>query len=208
MARVRAAVLISGGGSNLQALLDAAAARPGFPAEIALVIADRPGAFGLERAARAGVPRRLVDRGAHPDRASFDAALDAALTEAGVELVCLAGFLRILTDGFVERWRNRMLNVHPSLLPAFRGLGTHARALAAGVKAHGCTVHLVRPELDTGPILAQGLAPVLPDDTPERLAARVLELEHRCYPWALELVASGRAARPGEGLFLHPLLHG
>jgi phosphoribosylglycinamide formyltransferase-1 len=214
--RVRVAVLISGGGSNLQALIDATAA-PDSAARIVLVVSNRADAFGLERAARAGIPSRVIDHRAFPDRAAFDAALDAALREAGAELVCLAGFLRILTTGFVESWRDRMLNIHPSLLPAFCGLDTHARALAAGVRVHGCTVHLVRPELDTGPILVQGVVPVQGDDTAERLAARVLEVEHRCYPRALELVASGRAEiggetvwvrdpRPGERLVLHPLL--
>jgi phosphoribosylglycinamide formyltransferase-1 len=214
--RVRTAVLISGRGSNLQALIDATAA-PGSSARIVLVVSNRADAFGLERAARAGIPSRVIDHRAFPDRATFDAALDAGLREAGAELVCLAGFLRLLTTGFVESWRDRMLNIHPSLLPAFRGLTTHARALAAGVQVHGCTVHLVRPELDTGPILVQGVVPVQGDDTAERLAARVLEVEHRCYPQALELMASGRAEiageavrvrdpRPGERLVLHPLL--
>jgi len=214
--RVRVAVLISGGGSNLQALIDATAA-PDSAARIVLVVSNRADAFGLERAARAGIPSRVIDHRMFPDRATFDAALGAALREVGTELVCLAGFLRILTTDFVESWRDRMLNIHPSLLPAFRGLDTHARALAAGARVHGCTVHLVRPELDTGPILVQGVVPVQGDDTAERLAARVLEVEHRCYPRALELVASGRTEtlgetvqvrdpRPGERLVLHPLL--
>ncbi len=196
--RRRAAVLISGGGSNLQALVDAAAA-PDFPAGVVLVLSNDPGAYGLERAAKAGVPRRAIDHRPYAgDRAAFEAALDAALRDVGAELVCLAGFMRVLTPPFVEAWRDRLLNIHPSLLPAFRGLHTHARALAAGVRVHGCTVHLVRPELDDGPILVQGAAPVLPGDTEATLAARVLGLEHRCYPLALRLLASGRARVEGE----------
>jgi phosphoribosylglycinamide formyltransferase-1 len=214
MARRRIAVLISGGGSNLQALIDSTQ-HAGAAAEIRLVISNRADAGGLERARRAGIPALVIDHRAHADRASFDAAIDRALTAADIELVCLAGFMRLLTPPMVERWRDRMLNIHPSLLPSFRGLHTHERALAAGVRIHGCTVHLVRPDLDEGPILIQGLAPVLQGDTPEILAARVLELEHRCYPRALELFASGRAQVIGERievdggasrLLLHPLL--
>lgn len=207
MARQRVAVLISGNGSNLQALIDAAAA-PGYPARIVLVLSNRPEAFGLERAARAGIPSRTVDHRSFADRAAFDATLDEALRQAEVDLVCLAGFMRILTDPFVERWQDRMLNIHPSLLPAFRGLRTHERALEAGVRVHGCTVHMVRPELDQGPIIVQGVVPVLDGDTARSLAARVLELEHRCYPAALALVAGGRTGAAGERLLLHPLLAG
>jgi phosphoribosylglycinamide formyltransferase-1 len=218
MAQRRVAVLISGSGSNLQALIDGCAVL-GHAARIVLVISNRADAYGLQRAARAGIPTRTIDHRAFPDRATFDAAIDAALREAEIELICLAGFMRILTAAFVEAWRDRMLNVHPSLLPAFRGLHAHARALAAGVRAHGCTVHLVRAELDLGPIIVQGLVPVLDGDDADVLAARVLELEHRCYPVALALVASGRGRveeerivvadeRPGERLLLHPLLVG
>lgn len=216
MGRRRVAVLISGRGSNLQALADAAA-RPATPFEIVLAASDRPGASGLARAEEVGVPTALVDRRTFPDRAAHEAALERALQEAGAELVCLAGYMRVLSAGFVARWRDRLLNIHPSLLPAFRGLDTHARALAAGVQVHGCTVHLVRAELDAGPILVQGVVPVLPGDTAEALAARVLEVEHRCYPLALALLASGRVevegerlsargAGPAERLLLHPLL--
>ena len=212
MARRRVAVLISGGGSNLQALLDAAAA-PDHPAAIALVVSNVEGAFGLQRAARAGVPATCLDHRGFADRAAFDAALDAILREAGIELVCLAGFMRILTAGFVARWHDRLLNIHPSLLPAFPGLHTHARALAAGVRIHGCTVHLVRAALDDGPILVQGIVPVMEGDEEATLAARVLEVEHRCYPLALAGLASGRLAvagervRGGDGrLILHPSL--
>lgn len=196
-ARRRVAVLISGGGSNLQALIDAAAADD-YPAEIALVVSNRADAFGLERARRAGIPAAVVDHRAYADRETFEAAVDAALRAAGAEIVCLAGFMRVLTAGFVEAWRDRLLNIHPSLLPAFRGLHTHERALASGVALHGCTVHLLRPALDDGPILVQGAVPVLPGDTAEALATRVLEVEHRCYPRALALVASGRAELEGE----------
>ena len=212
MARRRVAVLISGGGSNLQALLDAAAA-PDHPAAIALVVSNVEGAFGLQRAARAGVPATCLDHRGFADRAAFDAALDAILREAGIELVCLAGFMRILTAGFVARWHDRLLNIHPSLLPAFPGLHTHARALAAGVRIHGCTVHLVRAALDDGPILVQGIVPVMEGDEEATLAARVLEVEHRCYPVARAGLASGRLTvagervRGGDGrLILHPSL--
>jgi phosphoribosylglycinamide formyltransferase-1 len=197
--RLRVAVLISGGGSNLQALLDAAAADPAFPAEIVLVLSNNPGAGGLARAERAGVARAVVDHRAYPDREAFDAALDAALRGAGADLVCLAGFMRLLTPALVEAWRDRMLNIHPSLLPAFRGLHTHRRALAAGVRVHGCTVHLVRPELDEGPILVQGAcrAAGRHGGGARRAGAGG---RTRCYPLALRLVASGTGAgRGGEG---------
>jgi phosphoribosylglycinamide formyltransferase-1 len=197
MARRRVGVLISGGGSNLQALLDATAA-PASPASIVLVVSNVAGAFGLSRAEKAGVPAHCLDHRRFLDRATFDAALDRLLRESGVDLVCLAGFMRILSADFVERWRDRLLNIHPSLLPAFPGLHTHARALASGVRIHGCTVHLVRPALDDGPILVQGVVPVLDGDDAAALAARVLEVEHRCYPLALRGFASGGLAVEGE----------
>ncbi len=184
-------MLASGRGSNLAALIRAAV-DPAYPAEIVTVIGNVAGAEALARAEAAGIPARLIPHRDFPTRAEFDAAIDAALREAGVEFVCLAGFMRLLTPGFVEAWRDRMINIHPSLLPAFPGLGTHARVLAAGVKITGCTVHFVRRETDSGPIIAQGAVPVLPGDTPERLAARVLEAEHRLYPLALRLIAEGR----------------
>ena len=190
--RRRVAVLISGRGSNMASLIEAAQ-DPAYPAEIVLVVSNRPDAGGLERARAAGIATAVVDHKGHPDRASFDAALDATLREHGIEIVCLAGFMRILTPGFVESWAGRMLNIHPSLLPAFKGTDTHARALAAGVARHGCTVHFVTPELDSGPIVAQAEVPVLPDDTEDTLAARVLAQEHLLYPRALALVASGQA---------------
>lgn len=195
--KTRVGVLISGRGSNMLALIEAC--KPAdFPAEIVTAISNRPGAPGLEKAARAGIPVRTVDHRQYPSREAFDADLDSALREAGVELVCNAGFMRLLTTGFVEAWRDRQINIHPSLLPAFKGLDTHRRALEAGVKVSGCTVHYVRPETDSGPIIAQAAVPVLPADTPETLAARVLEAEHRLYPHALKLVASGAARVDGE----------
>ena len=192
MGRRPVAVLISGGGTNLQALIDAAA-DPAYPATIALVVANRVDAFGLERARRAGIPAKVIGHRGFDSREAFERALDAVLREAAIELVCLAGFMRILGTAFVLAWRDRLLNIHPSLLPAFEGLDTHARALAAGVRFHGCTVHLVRPALDRGPIIAQAVVPVQPEDDRDRLAARVLAAEHRIYPLALALLASGRA---------------
>ncbi len=191
MARLKVAVLISGRGSNLQALIDACA-EPSFPAEIGLVLSNEPGAAGLARAERAAIPTQVVSHRAFADRAAFDAALDRALREAGIELVCLAGFMRLLGDDFVGRWRDRLVNIHPSLLPAFRGLHTHARALQAGVRFTGCTVHFVRAAMDDGPIIVQAAVPVLEGDDAERLAQRVLEAEHRAYPLALRLIAEGR----------------
>jgi phosphoribosylglycinamide formyltransferase 1 len=192
MARLKVGVLASGRGSNLAALIEAAA-DPAFPAEIALVIANVKGAAALARADAAGIPTKVIEHRAFASRAAFDAALDAALRAAKAELVCLAGFMRLLTPKFVEAWRDRMVNIHPSLLPAFPGLDTHARVLAAGVKITGCTVHFVRHETDSGPILAQAAVPVLPGDTADTLAARVLEAEHRIYPLALRLIGEGRA---------------
>jgi len=196
-ARRRVGVLISGRGSNLQSLIRAAAAED-YPAEIVLVVSNVAGAAGLARAREAGIVAETVPHKDCASREAFDAALDAALRRAGVEIVCLAGFMRLLTPGFVEKWRDRMLNIHPSLLPAFPGLDTHARALAAGVRFAGCTVHFVRAAMDSGPIVAQAAVPVLPGDTPEALAARVLEAEHRLYPLALKLAASGRLTVAGE----------
>ena len=191
MARLKVGVLISGRGSNLQALLDACA-DPAFPAGIALVISNVATAQGLERAAKAGVPTLVINHKDFPDRESFDSKMDEALREAGVELVCLAGFMRLLSTRFVESWRGRMINIHPSLLPAFKGLRTHAQALVAGVAEHGCTVHWVTPTLDDGPAILQGKVPVLAGDTEETLAARVLEVEHRVYPEALRMIALRR----------------
>ncbi|MEO3433524.1 phosphoribosylglycinamide formyltransferase [Inquilinus sp. CAU 1745] len=196
MARLKAAVLISGRGSNMVALLDSCA-DPAFPAEIVTVISNRPGAAGLARAEAAGIPTRVIDHRAHPGREDFEASLTAALEEVGAELVCLAGFMRLLTPGFVDRWAGRMVNIHPSLLPAFKGLHVHEQALAAGVRVTGCTVHYVTAEMDDGPIIAQAAVPVMPGDTPDALAARVLVAEHKAYPMALKLVAEGRARMGG-----------
>jgi phosphoribosylglycinamide formyltransferase-1 len=197
VATLKVGVLISGRGSNLRALIDGCAGGK-IPAEIVLVISNRPDAGGLVHARSASIPTKTIDHRQFSDRATFDAAMTEALQAAGVELLCLAGFMRLLTPGFVAAWKNRMINIHPSLLPAFPGLDTHARALAAGVRFAGCTVHFVRDETDTGPIIVQAAVPVLPDDTPERLAARVLEAEHRAYPLALRLVAEGRVRVEGE----------
>jgi phosphoribosylglycinamide formyltransferase-1 len=181
----------------MQALIESCRA-PSAPAEIVLVLSNNPTAAGLAHAAQAGVPTAVVDHRSYPERAAFDAELDRRLGAAGAEFLCLAGFMRLLTPGFVERWRDRMINIHPSLLPAFPGLDTHARALAAGVRFHGCTVHFVRFETDTGPIIAQAVLPVQPEDTPDSLAARVLALEHRIYPQALAWVAEGRVRIEGD----------
>ena len=197
MARLKTGVLISGRGSNMMALAEACA-DPAFPAEIVLVLSNEPGAAGLARAQEFGIPTAVLDHRAFPDRAAFDAAVTARLESAGAEFVCLAGFMRRLTAGFVGQWRDRLLNIHPSLLPAFRGLDTHGRALAAGVRLHGCTVHFVRPALDDGPIVMQAAVPVLPGDTAESLAARVLAQEHRLYPAALRLIAGGAIRVEGE----------
>lgn len=204
--RRRVAVLISGRGSNLHALL-AAAHSPDYPASIALVLSNRPDAPGLALAAGAGVEAICIDhRPFGRDRAAHEAAIHDALTARGIELVCLAGYMRLLTPFLVEAWAGRMLNVHPSLLPAFPGLDTHARALAGGVKLHGCTVHLVTHEMDAGPILAQAAVPVLPGDDEVALAARVLAQEHRILPLALRLLAAGEAgASDPDAALVNPL---
>ena len=208
MSRRRTAILISGRGSNMAALI-AASRSPVFPAEIVLVISNVADAPGLARAQTAGVatavcPHRDFGR----DREAHEAALDAKLREAGAEIVCLAGYMRLLTPSLARAWQGRMLNIHPSLLPAFPGLDTHSRALSAGVKLHGCTVHLVTEAVDSGPILAQAAVPVLPGDTAETLAARVLVQEHRIYPAALARIAAGPEAGtdpPAEAALCNPL---
>lgn len=189
--RRRTAILISGRGSNMAALL-AAAAAPAFPAEIVLVFANRTDAAGLDTARAAGIEAAALSHRAYPGREDFDRAVDAELRARNVDLVCLAGFMRVVSPWFCERWLGRMISIHPALLPSFKGLDTHARALDAGVKIHGASVHFVVPELDAGPIIAQAAVPVLEDDTPDSLAARVLRQEHVIYPRALQLVASGR----------------
>ncbi|MCZ8098733.1 MAG: phosphoribosylglycinamide formyltransferase [Burkholderiales bacterium] len=189
--RRRTAVLISGRGSNMTALIEAAR-DPAYPAVIDLVLSNRPEAPGLARAAAAGLATACVDHRALADREAFEHAVQAQLEERRIDLVVLAGFMRVLTPWFIARWDGRLVNIHPSLLPSFRGLHTHERAIEAGVRIHGATVHFVVPELDAGPIIAQAAVPVDPADTPETLGARVLEAEHRLYPHALALVASGR----------------
>ena len=214
VAVTRIAILISGRGSNMRALVEACRT-PGFPAEPALVLSDRPDAAGLAVARGYGLPAAAVDRREHSERESFDAALDAALAAHGADLVCLAGFMRLLGAAFVARWRDRLINIHPSLLPAFKGLDTHARALAAGVRIAGCTVHFVRPEMDEGPIVAQAAVPVAPGDDADSLARRVLAREHRIYPLAVRWIAEGRVrvagdvvsidgVAPPEGALLNP----
>jgi formyltetrahydrofolate-dependent phosphoribosylglycinamide formyltransferase len=205
-ARTRVGVLISGRGSNLAALLTAAT-DPDYPAEIVLVVSNRPQAEGLAEARAAGVTAVVIDHALFgPDREAHERAIDAALRAAGVEVVALAGYMRVMTPWLVQAWAGRMLNIHPSLLPAFPGLRTHQAALDAGVAEHGCTVHLVTAGVDEGPILAQARVPVLPGDDAERLAARVLEAEHALYPRALARFCmeisgaySSLSARPGEG---------
>jgi phosphoribosylglycinamide formyltransferase 1 len=190
MSRVRTAVLISGRGSNLFALIEAAKA-PDYPAEIALVVSNKEDAAGLKVARDAGVPIKIIPHKTFASREEFDAAVDAALREAGIALVCEAGFMRIHSEWFVKRWEGRLLNIHPSLLPAFPGIRVHQQALDAGVKVSGCTVHFIVAELDSGPIVAQAAVPVLDGDTAETLAARILVEEHRIYPQALRAVAKG-----------------
>ena len=191
-AKRRVAVLISGRGSNMAALIAAARAAD-YPAEIALVLSNRPDAKGLATAREAGLATAVVDHtGFGKDREAFERALQTELEVRRIDIVCLAGFMRLFTPSFVARWQDRMINIHPALLPAFKGLDTHERALAAGVKIHGATVHFVVPEMDSGPVIAQGALAVRDDDTAEMLAARVLAIEHRIYPLALRLVAEGR----------------
>lgn len=197
MARLKTGVLISGRGSNLRALIEACR-DPAFPAEIVLVISNKANAPGLTIAQDAGIPAVALNPGEFADRAAFDSEIDRRLRAADVELVFLAGYLRLLSDGFVDQWRDRVINIHPSLLPAFPGLHSHAQALAAGVKTSGCTVHVVRRDMDTGPIILQQAVPVLAGDTVASLAARVLEAEHRIYPQALRLVAEGRVRIVGD----------
>ena len=197
MAKTKVGVLISGRGSNLQALLDAAQ-HDDYPAEIVLVLSNKAGAQGLERARKVDVPTGFIDHTLYEDREDFEKDLDAKLREAGVQIVCLAGFMRILTPWFVEKWRDRLINIHPSLLPAFKGVHTHERALEQGVRVHGCSVHFVRAEMDDGPIIGQAAVPVMAGDTPETLSARVREAEHKLYPACLKLVAEGKARVSAE----------
>lgn len=197
--KLNIAVLISGRGSNLQALIDACA-MPDFPAKISVVISNRPGAYGLERAEKAGIPALTIDHKAHGGREGFENALQAALEQYPVNLICLAGFMRILTAGFIRRWENRIINTHPALLPKFGGAGmygehVHRAVLAAGETESGASIHYVIPEVDQGPVILQRRVPVLPGDSVETLAARVVEQEHLLYPEAVRLIA----ARAGGG---------
>ncbi|WP_319773934.1 phosphoribosylglycinamide formyltransferase [Breoghania sp.] len=196
-ARKRIGVLISGRGANMAALIEAAE-NPAYPAEIALVVSNRPEAAGLERAVKSGIATAVVDHKPFgQDREAFERAIDAVLREHDIELLCLAGFMRLLTPWLVDTWAGRMINIHPALLPAFKGLNTHARALEAGVRLHGATVHYVTHDMDGGPIIAQAAVPVLTGDDAETLANRVLDAERVLYPLALDLVASGRASLEG-----------
>jgi phosphoribosylglycinamide formyltransferase-1 len=200
MARKRVAILISGRGANMAALI-AAAKDPDYPAEIAVVLSNRPDAGGLGRASAEGIVTAVVDHAEFgKDREGFERAVQALLEAHRIDIVCLAGFMRLLTPGFVTRWSGRMINIHPALLPCFKGLRTHERALEAGVKIHGATVHFVVPEVDSGPIIAQAAVPVLDHDTPDTLAARVLAAELRIYPLALGLVAGGKSSIAGHGM--------
>jgi len=191
------ALLISGHGTNMEALIRAAKA-PDYPAEIVLVISNRPKAKGIELAKGYNIPVEVIDHKGFESREAFDEALNGALKNVNAQLVCNAGFKRLLTKGFVDDWHNRLLNIHPSLLPAFKGLHTHERAIEMDVKITGCSVHYVRFDMDSGPIIAQAAVPVLPNDTPETLRKKVLRAEHELYPKSLKLVASGRVRVSGE----------
>jgi len=189
LSRKRVAVLISGRGSNMEALIRATKA-PDYPAEIVLVLSDNPEAKGLETARSEGIAARAVARSSHGSKRAHEEAIQQALDEAGVEIVCLAGFMRLLSGDFLEPWKGRIINIHPSLLPKHKGLDTHARAIEAGDATHGCSVHHVTAGMDEGPVICQAEVPVSPDDTPDTLAAKVLKEEHRIYPLALAEVAS------------------
>lgn len=190
-------VLVSGRGSNLQAIFDAIAAGT-LPVRVGIVISDKANAYALERAKQAGVPHLVVERKAYPDKQSFERAIDAALREAAVELVVLAGFMRILGSEFVRAWSGRLMNIHPALLPSFPGLDAQAQALAYGAKISGCTVHFVDEGVDSGPVILQQAVPVLPADTEETLSERILAQEHRLYPEAIKLWAEGRLIVAGR----------
>ncbi len=204
-AKKRVGILISGRGSNMQALIEAAKA-PDYPAEIALVTSNVPDAPGLDIAASAGVPVFALSHKGFASREAFDAALNERLDEAGLDLLCNAGFMRLHTEGFVKHWWNRHLNIHPSLLPAYKGLHTHERVIAAAEPVSGCTVHFVRHEMDSGPIIDQAVVPVRPKDTPDSLAARVLSAEHLLYPFALRRVASGEIWAEGDKIVTNPAI--
>ena len=199
---MKTAVLISGRGSNLQALIDAQA-EPGWPAEIVLVISNEPGAKGLDRAEAAGIATAVINHRDFDGREPFDQAMTEAIEASGASFVCLAGFMRLLSDGFIDLWHDRLVNIHPSLLPAYKGLDVQQRVVDAGETEAGCTVHFVRPEMDTGPIILQARVPVLPDDDADTLAARILLQEHVIYPQALRLIAEGRVTVEDERVLMN-----
>lgn len=195
--RKKVGVLISGNGSNLQALIDACR-HSDFPAQISVVISNKKDAYGLNRASESGIPTHVIDHREHATRESFDDAMHHLLQHHNVEIVCLAGFMRLLSPGFVQRWQDRMINIHPSLLPAFRGAHAHRDAIAAGVRISGCTVHFVREQMDDGPVIVQAAVPVMAQDDEHALRARVLEQEHICYPMALRWLAEGHLRVEGN----------
>ncbi|MCW9046295.1 MAG: phosphoribosylglycinamide formyltransferase [Alphaproteobacteria bacterium] len=199
--KLKVGVLISGGGTNLQALIDACSENS-FPVEICVVISNVADVKGLERAEKANIPTAVVSHKDYNSREPFEAAINEVLAQHKVKFVCLAGFMRILTDSFVRKWHDRLINIHPSLLPAFKGLHIHERVIDEGVRFTGCTVHFVRPAMDDGPIIIQAAVPVLPGDTPDILGARVLKSEHKIYPMALKLVAENKARIVGEKVVL------
>ena len=203
MSEKRVVVMISGRGTNMAALVEATAEHD-FPAEIVGVISDNPDASGLAFAAAKGIPVKALPRADFPSREAHDQAIDATIHAFGGEIVCLAGYMRLLSSAFVDEWMGRMINIHPALLPLFKGLDTHRRALEAGVRLHGCTVHFVTAEMDGGPIIAQAAVPVLPDDTEERLHIRVQKAEHRLYPLALRLLAEGKVHIEDGGTIFAP----
>ncbi|MFC1673640.1 phosphoribosylglycinamide formyltransferase [Pseudomonadota bacterium] len=194
---LKVAVLISGRGSNLQALIDACK-DDDFPAEITLVLSNKVDAFGLERAKEAGIATASLSHKDYEDRETFDAAMTEAIEASGADFICLAGYMRLLSDGFVRSWRDRLINIHPSLLPAYKGLHVHERMIEDGARFAGCTVHFVRPAMDEGPIIVQAVVPVHAEDTADDLAARILVEEHNIYPQALRLIAEGRVRVSGE----------
>ena len=191
MTKVRVAVLISGRGSNMQSLVTAAEDKD-YPAEIVVVVSNKKDAKGVRFAEKKGIPIRVVEHSLYDSRKKHEDEIDKIVRETEAELICLAGYMRVLSESFVNKWEGKIINIHPSLLPSFPGVDTHERALKRGVRVHGCSVHFVTSELDGGPIIAQGVVPVHPDDNAEKLATRVLEVEHQLYPQALELVASGK----------------
>jgi len=201
MAHLKVAILISGRGSNMAALIEAVQMAD-FPAEVVLVMSNRSHAVGLEVARAANIPTQVIRHGDFDSREAFDAAMTEVLAAAGVRLICLAGFMRLLSTEFCQRWHDSVINIHPSLLPAFKGMHVHERMLEAGVRIAGCTVHYVRPAMDEGPILVQAAVPVAADDTADSLSARILEQEHRIYPLAVRLIAEGRARAAGGSVTL------